>query len=468
MIKERLKTILIILLVANSLFLTYESWFNKSLAGQELFKVDWESTPLYRLFSNKKEISLPKENLSKPRKIVINDGALWVPYYNTDSAFDNLDEKTSAMLKSCLSGKAEKVKSISYEKWLENLNRISIYVEYPIAVSPKMLANILSTTSSDIPLGLNRIRDAIIIPEGEEGVTVAIRDEASDKAWQFYIKDENLAFPEAALMLFTQEESRDGYYEFAYNTLIGEGMGEGRVTVGDLVLFSDNATAVSDIYAYNPLSGSYSALLESFSFNPNPIRRYKDDFGGENYVENYATVRIFPDGYVDFGTVKDDKGIEIESDTTNGYEVLNSAIDFVEKVWQSVSDRPLNVLVSGVDETEVGTKITFDYYCEGKEVAISYNKAGREPLYHAIEIIVEEGKITSYRQYFRCYDAGDTKTEQESFITALDYYVALFGEEEGTVITDMYPGYYDGGGNGVKKTTWLCEKNYGDEKYPKK
>ncbi|MGM9551061.1 MAG: hypothetical protein ACI3XA_02285 [Clostridia bacterium] len=470
MLKERLKTILIVVLLASCVLLTYETWFKSSVTGENLFRFEISDLPIVRLFTGEKNtVSVPKENLSKPRKLVVNDGSLWVPYYNTDEAFDNLNEKISAILKSCLSGHSAKVTQITYKEWLANLDKPSVYVEYPIAVTPEMLANILNTTSKDMPFGLNIVRDGIIIPEGEKGVCVAIRDSISSKAWQFYIEDEFLAFPEAVLALFTKQNSRDGYYEFAYSTLIGDGIGEGGVTVEDLVLFSDNDANIRDIYAHNPLSGAdYGNLLKSFSFNPSPIRRYSDEYGGENYVENYATVRIYPDGYIEYSSVKEGKGIDLVQKDGNGYEILNSAIDFAEKLWNSISKEPLNVLVSGVEETETGSKITFDYYCGGREVAVAYDKEGREPLYHAIEISVQNGQITSYRQYLRYYEEAVTYTGQESFITALDYYVDLFKSEKNAIITDMYPGYFDGGEEGLIKITWLCEYNYGDERYPKR
>ena len=58
-----------------------------------------------RVFQRNSFVSVPKENLSKPRKIVVNDGELWVPYYNSDEAFDKLNENTSIVLKALFEGK---------------------------------------------------------------------------------------------------------------------------------------------------------------------------------------------------------------------------------------------------------------------------------------------------------------------------------------------------------------------------
>lgn len=470
MFKERVKTSIIIILLINLVFLTYQSWFESGILGSEWPDVAFSDLPFVRLFTTESYTSVPKENLSKPRKIVVNDGELWVPYYNTDEAFDNLNENTRLILESLLSGKIKEEKEISYEEWLEYLSKPSVYVEYPIAVTPKMLSLVLNTSFEKLHSDIGIIHDAIIIPHGEETVYVAVRDANTNKARQFLIEDGEISFPEAVLAMYTNKYRRDGYYEFAFSTLLGEGLGEGNVKVSDLVLFSDNESTYGDINAVNPMDGkNHEEILKSFSFNPKPLRHYSDDYGGENYVENYATVTVFADGYIEYSAVNPEKGIDLGQYEDNEYELLNSAIDFAEKVWASVSDEPLNVLVSGIEEAENGNKFIFDYYYGGREIAVRAEIEGREPLYHAIEIVTEGSRIISYRQFLRSYKEAGTLTRQENFMVALDYFVGQFTERENCVIADLYPGYYDSNsGEHILKTTWLCEINNSEETYPKK
>lgn len=470
MFKERVKTSIIIILLLNCVFLTWQLWFKSGILGSDWLYFSVSDLPFVRLFTRSDEaVSLPKENLSKPRKFVINGGELWVPYYNTDEAFDTLDEKTSAILKSVLKGEAKEESGITYEKWLNYLSSPSVYVEYPINVSPRMLSMVLNSGFSDFPEEITSIKDAIVIPAGEVAVRVAVRDANTNKAVEFFIEDENLSFPEEVLSLYADKYNRDGY-EFAYSTLLSEALAQGNVKIGDLVLFSDNYSSYPDIRVINPIEGkAYDNLLQSFSFTPKPLRHYPDNFGAENYVENYATVRIFPDGYIEYSAVDSDKGIDLGKDGDNQYEVLNSAIDFAQKVWDSVSDQPFSVLVSGIEETENGNKFTFDYYYGGREIAVGIEKEGVDPLYHAIEIVTEGNRIVSYRQYLRSYTGSDSVTNQENFMAALDYFVSLFKEGEECTVTDLYLGYYDGGESGeVLKNTWLCRLDTTDERYPKR
>ncbi len=470
MFKEKVKTSIIIILIINLCFLTYQAWFKSGILGSDWPFFSLSDLPFVRAFQRDSFVSVPKENLSKPRKIVVNDGELWVPYYNSDEAFDKLNENTSVVLKALFEGNVESEKEITYSEWLNLLTEPSVYFEYPIAVEPRMLAMVLNTSFEKLPSEIGIINDAIIIPEGEQTAFVALKDANTKEAYKFLVKSEDIAFPEAVLAMYTDKYRRDGYYEFAFSTLLGEGLGENSVKVADLVLFSDNESTYRDIYATNPLSGkSHSGILKSFSFNPKPLRYYSDGYGADNYVENYATVTIFPDGYIEYSAVDSEKGIDLGEYGDNEYEILNRAIDFAEKVWASVSDEPLAVLVSGIEKTEAGNRFVLDYYYGGREIAVEVAKEGRDSLYHAIEIETKGNRIVSYRQYLRSYNEAPSATVQENFMLALDYFVTNFSNVENSTITDLYPGYFDSGeSTNVLKTTWLCEINNKEQRYPKK
>ena len=470
MFKEKVKTSIIIILVINLVFLTYQAWFKSGILGSDWPYFSFSDLPFVRFFTRDSFVSVPKENLSKPRKIVVNDDELWVPYYNSDDAFDRLDENTSVILKCLLGGDIQDEKEINYDEWINLLTEKSVYVEYPIAVEPRMLAMVLNTDFERLPGDIGIITDAIIIPtEADDEAYVALRDAKTDKAYKFLVRGEDISFPEEVLAMYTDKYRGDGYYEFAFNTLLGEGLGENSVRIADLVLFSDNESVYRDIKGTNPMAGkNHAQLLQSFSFNPKPLRYYSDGYGADNYVENYATVTIFPDGYIEYSAVDSERGIDLGAYADNEYEILNRAIDFAEKVWASVSKEPLEVLVSGIEKTATGNRFVLDYYFGGREIAVEVTKEGRESLYHAIEIETVGSTIVSYRQFLRSYTEANTATSQENFMLALDYFVSQFKNER-SVITDLYPGYFDSGENtGVLKTTWLCEKNNSEQRYPKK
>ncbi len=463
--KERVKTFAIAALLVLSIILTYNLWFNSGILDAANASFSLSDLPFVRYFAERGRVSVPKENLSYPRKIVINDGSLWVPYYNTDDAFYTLDERTSEIIAACLAGEAES-ESIDYETWLAELEKPSVYVEYPITVTPEMLAVILGTEAARVPSGIELIKDAIVTPGGDnESVTVSVRDAETNKAVRFTLDDERYSFSESVLAVYVDKYRREGYYEFAFSTLLGDtSMGESGVTVDDLVLFSDSDAAESNVIATNPLTrDKYGDLLQSFSFASQPLRHRREE-NYESYVENYATVTIYDDGLAEYSAVVPEKGIYLTDAEKSEYEVLNSAIDFAERVWSSVSDETLNVLVTGIEIDGDVSCYTLDYYVGGREVAVAICPEDGEALYHAIEIVVQGGRIISYRQYMRLYEKASSESSKENFVTALDYFVLQLSDESEAKITDLYPGYYDDGKRQVLQITWLAKVESREER----
>ena len=96
MLKERIKSSAIVFLIFNMLFLVGEIWFVHSYSAVGELAVQYlRSVPVIRgLLPEDRSYSIPKENLSKPRKFLINDGSLWMAYYNTDVGYSPIEQRT--------------------------------------------------------------------------------------------------------------------------------------------------------------------------------------------------------------------------------------------------------------------------------------------------------------------------------------------------------------------------------------
>ena len=114
MLKERLKSSAIFLLIVNLLFITFEIWFvHNSTALSENMLNYIRSVPAIRFFfPEEPAYSFPKENLARPRKFLINDGSLWMAYYNTDIGFSPIEERTREIIKGFLDGDIINVKKV--------------------------------------------------------------------------------------------------------------------------------------------------------------------------------------------------------------------------------------------------------------------------------------------------------------------------------------------------------------------
>ncbi len=463
MLKERVKTSVIALLFVNLIFMTCRLWFAEGLWQESLPEMAG-NLPIVRLL-RRDSYSIPRERLSAPQKILINDGALWIAYYNSDAVFGPLENRTRQIIEGFLRGEAEDKREISLEEWQRALESVSVYVEYPITYSIDMLCAVMGIGSDAAPKDVTSVEDFIILPsDAENSVYLIVRDTTNDKAFIYRFARGNYSLTREDIAIYTENNS--GYYEPAFST----GVEPESVSLDPMVLFSDSRPMSAALAPVNPLSTQESRLraLESFSNNVDTAGSYDDD-GVITYVENYSDVRFYPVGLLEYKAVSEDKGVEIASRYASAYETVNAAIRFAENLWESVcGGEPLSMLVTSNLNADDGrsVRITMDYYYDGRPVAVSLPAAGRAAqMDHGLEIEIENGRIVSYRQLFRRYEARGELALGAEFVGALDFFVNNFSYRKGTVIDDIYIGYMDRGGAGELSACWLANIRGDDVTY---
>ena len=465
MLKERAKSATILLLIINLIFLTSQLWFvnSNSSLGENVLKYLRELPPVQRFFPIEPTYSISKENLSKPRKFLINDGSLWMAYYNTDLGFSPIEQRTSELIGAFLSGKVTASKRIDVATWEAGLESLSIYVEYPVAFSPEVFCRIMGVDTQNIPSKLGALREFIIIPSSNESdICILVRDSMNENTIYAYILDDSYVLPSSDLSVYT---NYDGYYQPAFST--GLELDEtSSVSLAPLVLFSDSQP-VTEVLKPESLTDNKSIgkLLESFDFN-SELTPYENSDGGIKYIANYASATLFPDSIFEYSAVSDERGILLD-ESGDCYNVLNASIDFAEKVWSCVSDEPLSILVTS-DLSEYNSlnayTFKFDYYCNGRPVEMSLPaRFGHKEMNCAIEMTVKDGRLISFRQYMRSYNTVTTRVMSETFLSALDDFVRTLNESYDTpvIIEDIYIGYLDSGNNGEIFAQWLARTDNG-------
>lgn len=462
--KERIKTTAIVLLFVNLISLTFNLWLDNGLWREDINEMITNLPALSRFFD--RSYSIPGERLSYPRKILINDGSLWIAYYNTDAVFSAIEARTRRFIEDFLKGEAAESREMTVDEWQKSLESVSIYVEYPIAYTTKMLCAVMGVSDKNAPREIDVIKDFVILPSSEEsGILLAVRDAYdNDKVFAYRFDKEKHTLPASDMAIYTENNS--GYYEPAFSTALEP---EG-VEIDPMVLFSDSRPEDAVLTPENPIEDSEKSLkvLDSFFNNVNTAGSYSDGEGGIVYVENYSDVHIYSHGLFEYKSVSKDKGVEIAGKYDSYYETVNAAIHFAENLWGAVSDEPLSVLITS-DLTESdgdNIHITMDYYFNGRPVAISLAGSGSiEQLNHGIEMDIHDGMIVAYRQLFRRYVPKEKVTLGEDFISALDSFVNTFAPRKGTVIKDIYIGYTDRGSFGDIRTCWLAEIKGDDVTY---
>ena len=467
MLREKLKSAAILILIVNLIFLTVQLWFfDRTFSpSEDIIRYIRTIPVMENFFPVKQEYSISKENLSRPRKFLINDGSLWMAYYNTDIGFAPIESRTRKLVTGFLNGEISASKKIDYKTWEAGLESISIYVEYPVAFSMDMFRRIMGTDTNNYPTEIKSFSEIIILPSSDEtDVCMLIRD-ASDKSSIYaYILNSNHTLPSADLAVYA---SSDVYYEPVFST--GLNLSESsKVTLSPLVLFSDSQPATAVLSAKNLLNTtSDRLLLEKFAFNAISVTPYEDTEGALNYIANYATSKIYPDSVFEYNAIEAEKGILLD-ESGDAYNVLNASIDFAENIWKTISPAPLSVLVtsdlSGYDSTKPYT-FRFDYYESGMPVEIALPAAyGHPEMNCAIEMTVSGGRLVSFRQYMRSYSTVFHKQLPDTFVTALDGFVTMLDKDSSITkanIVDIYTGYLDYGNEGEISASWLAKTDEG-------
>ena len=460
MFKERIKSSIIFILILNLLFLTSQLWFvNSGTTVGEEFSRYLRSFPIIeKFFPLEPEYSISKENLSMPRRFLINDGSLWMAYYNTDIGFSPIDRRTREIIKGFLEGDITGKKKIDSETWKAGLESFSIYVEYPVSFSTEMFCRIMGTDEDDAPGEISSLREFVIIPSSDESnVCILVKDSKDPNLAYAYIMNNQYSLPVADLSVYT---SNDGYYEPAFSTGL-DLESYGSATLSPLVLFSDSQPKVEILQPTNLINNiTRGALLENFSLSSLGINSYEDSEGATKYIANYSQAIIYPDSIFEYSSVSDDKGLLLD-ESGDSFSVLNASIDFAEKTWGCVSEEPLSILVSGdlssynSDQEYV---FKFDYYRHGRPIQINLPaQYGHNPMDCAIEITVKGGRLISYRQYMRSYQTVSEEIISDSFISALDNFInELSVSQAPVIINDIYIGYLDIGKKDNIKACWIA------------
>lgn len=469
MLKERIKSSAIVVLLFNMLFLSGYIWFaeNYSTVGNRIMQYIRTDSVFSVFFPVERSFSIPKENLSKPRKFLINDGSLWMAYYNTDIGYTPIEQRTRTVTEGFLKGEIKASRKIDYKTWQEGLESQSIYIEYPISFSVPLLCEIMGIAPDNVLRDVSSVRDFIILPSSGDGnIYLLVKDAVDQENVYAYIMDDKYTLPAEDLAIYN--DSSDGYYEPAFSTGIDEFPGE--VSLAPLVLFSDSRPQ-TEVLSGKSLTGGNNRkkIIGVFSFNPTSVNGYTDKNESTIYIENYSSARFYSDSLFEYSATSDERGIFL-NDKTDAYSVLNSSIDFAENVWKCVSDRPFNVLVtSDLSDYDSSNPYTFrfDYYLNGRPVEIRLEgKNGHKEMNCAIEMTVCDGRLISYRQYLRSYDVTERDAVSVTFVDALDYFVGrLSSSILPVVIEDIYIGYLDSGEENELHAGWLAKANGSIYKY---
>lgn len=459
--KETIKTTILALLVTSSIVLTINNWFSEKLwpDGYNFF------SNLAKYFSadkKPKSYYLSKENVSNPAKIVLNNSDMRGVYTHSSTDFNDMVDLIKRQLKSGLSQTGD-ISMGTDEEWKNALKTRSIYFTYPVSYDIKTFSAILDTPIKAIESG--SVQEFILFL----GDTITgkphlfVKTQGEDNHVDITLPSDSLEL-DSFVEKYALSSSGEYPYSFELNFDKADENTEQKVTIDSPVILSIKpitAPEVSEINYFEDISKNdelYTKFLRAFGFNASNIRKNINPDKTIIFAENYGTVKMHPDGLLEFKALNNSKGIEI-GDSVEFYDTFIDCIEFVNNVWDTAcQEENMDINLSSVKTGSTGNSfiITIDYYAEGMEVATRIGATDTHSgLNHAIEIEVANSRIISYRQAVRGYRSTGYTAECTGVIEALD---TLMANEsiKSDKITNLYRAYFSDNGE-VCTPCWVAK-----------
>jgi len=443
--KETLKTIALVLLVISSIILTINNWFSEKL---------WPDG--YNFFSNlanyftvnrtHKSYYLSKENVSNPTKIIVNNDEFRGVYTHTSKEFNDMAGPVKKILKIGLT--ETEAQESTFEAWKDALKYKSIYLSYPVAYGTKTFSAILDTPITSIADG--SVQEFILV--SGDNITgkphLLIKNSADNSYFDVTLSTDSREI-DSLISEYATGSVGEYPYSFELNFDKVDTSKDQKVVIDSQVILSIipmTASTVSEINYFEDIATDrelYTEFLQAFGFNASNIRKNVNTDNSIVFAENYGTIKMYPDGLLEFRSLDETKGISIGK-STEFYDTFIDCIEFVNNVWDTAChDTNMNINLSSakIGASNNSFTVTIDYYADGMEVLTTLDATeSHEKINHAIEIEVRNSKIVSYRQVVKGYKSNHDTIVCSNVIDALDVLMAKDNIKSDT-ITNLYLAY---------------------------
>ena len=455
---ERLKSILLVLLVISSIVLTVNKWFNEKLwpDGYNFFsdiKNYFSATHL----GDTASAFQPEEVVLKPAKIILNNSGNHVLYTKSSSEYNSLFAEIKSALD--LLSTSTSFQEADADEWNDTLKRKSCYFAYPVEYDSGYFIYQLSGNSAFDDV--SSVREFILTSDTRISKVsyVYIKDEATDKVFKYRIDFENTALDDYIDLVPSVSNGSD-YYSFELNfDKEDENAVQKHLIIDPDVLININQTQIPKIVGYNLFSdianqpNVYNSILQTFGYNTSTIRRYTEHDNSLVFVENYGTLKLHTSGIIDYKSLNTTKGVSLPGNTS--YECINSCISFVNNITSSLGFSEGMYFEISSDIKDVNSKsftLKFDYYINDRMI-IPSDKT------HSIVVEVEAGNIVSYHQLCKSFYNSEESELCPSAIEAIDM---LESQTESGKISDLFTAYMFDSSMGIWRPMWFIEDEKGE------
>ena len=359
----------------------------------------------------------------------------------------------------------------------EKLTEIdSVYISYPYRRYPKYSAQFLNNTEETLSSFISYYTKVILVPETEEendNITVFIQDEKTKSAVKI-----STTLSSSNLIKFINEIKglNKKNYSFAHEFNFGKTLSgsknpsliETKIN-GDILVPLKNLS-LPQVSICSPLelgqnpvesgiSHAAEEVMQAFGFTSSGARRYSDNNGVLVCVDEKATLKLYPDGIIEYTAVNKQSGLNLTGSSRltndNSYflsftgisRIINSIIPLAGNTEKTFKIRLTDLQAESVEVSEY--KFMFDYYINGTRI--------KNSPYHGIEATAIEGRLTSMRINLKRFESSYSDNTVDSLISAIDKFCLNQGNNTSITISNASLAYPVKDGTNTLAAEWIIQ-----------
>ncbi len=442
--KEKLKTIILTLLIFSSVILSVQIWILNPVWSERI----GPRTFFEQLFTKQEGLNINDtgavNSLFSPRSFVFtyNDGRLF--FNTTEQEGEEIRNLFNTAILSALSQKERA--EINETEWQTMLKSNSIYADYSVAVSVKALSEFLGGRASDIGIysfdqaviAFDQIGDASVIcfRNSEENKQIRISLPKNQEIKGLYSRNSA-----------SEKESHSYAFEINLDKKVTESQVQQSVLMDSYVLIPIEPVTMNTIHAKNIefTDEGMEKLLELFGYNPKIARKFVESNGNVLFIDTSSTLKFYPEsGTIEY-TASRDGGITIKGDgnLSSIASGCGKLLDDIHKLFEFDPNVTLFINSPLIENNQNTYTITFDYLFNGNSI---------EQDTHSCKIVVENGKIKSFFGTLINYEFV-AESEKANALDALEVLYTAQNQDV-LVIDELRTGYVQK--NGIIEMQWLA------------
>ena len=340
---------------------------------------------------------------------------------HNQAACQELFQQVAGVLVEATSG-AVTLETINREEWEAALTeQLGVYMDFQGEIPMPVLAAWVSGGSTQLQGTVRRM----ILTKEEGGIVLYYRNEEDGSFYRCVCEMGDAEALEQALASFTDNGA---FYAFESE--------EYQVLAPDTLLFPN--TPDLEVYTVsNPVNGgedSLQELVQDLGFSLNSTNFYSTDEWVARSGDD--SVRLSDRGAVEYTAGDDNSILPVIAEDGNS---LYQSVETCRKIAVTLMNGrcgDARLYLSGVQETQNGLEIEFDYSLNGIPVCLDQGNAAR--------FTVSNGRIVQFTMWFRSYASSGTTWAVMPPKQALAAFSALNLEGQELLLT-----YTDGGGDTV-------------------